>query len=160
MTDRRRTRTPRLHPPQSPPIWTVQEIRALGATTDVVTAGRSSGCPATPPTPWPAKAGSPYRASKPGRSTGSRSPDSSPPSTKRPPATAAADDAATPTTDRRERRNPRREDQRRPHVRATVRGVKPTGPATTSRIRGPCERRSTTLSPKRSSAVYPTPPRW
>jgi hypothetical protein len=43
MTDRRHTRTPRLHPPQTPRVWTVQEIRALGATTDVVTAGQILG---------------------------------------------------------------------------------------------------------------------
>lgn len=43
MTDRRRTRTPRLHPPQAPRVWTVPEIHALGVTTDVVTAGQILG---------------------------------------------------------------------------------------------------------------------
>lgn len=43
MSDRRRTRTP--HQPETiePRRWTVPEITALGATTDVVTAGRILG---------------------------------------------------------------------------------------------------------------------
>ena len=47
MTDRRRTRTP-AQPAVAPPatarqVWSLQEVQALGATTDVVTAGQILG---------------------------------------------------------------------------------------------------------------------
>jgi predicted DNA-binding transcriptional regulator AlpA len=43
MSDRRRTRTPRRVDPEERRLWTIEEIRALGATTDVVTAGEILG---------------------------------------------------------------------------------------------------------------------
>ncbi|HEX8343115.1 MAG TPA: helix-turn-helix domain-containing protein [Actinoplanes sp.] len=43
MPDRRRTRTPRRIDPPTRPAWTLEDITALGATTDVVTAGQILG---------------------------------------------------------------------------------------------------------------------
>ncbi|MET7398013.1 helix-turn-helix domain-containing protein [Dactylosporangium sp. NPDC005572] len=43
MRDRRRTRTPHRATTATPPAWTDEAIRALGATTDVVTAGQILG---------------------------------------------------------------------------------------------------------------------
>ena len=47
MTDRRRTRTPAQPSADTPAtarrVWSLQEIQALGATTDVVTAGQILG---------------------------------------------------------------------------------------------------------------------
>jgi hypothetical protein len=43
MADRRRTRTPQRAQTNPPDTWTAERIRALGVTTDVVTAGRILG---------------------------------------------------------------------------------------------------------------------
>lgn len=47
MQDQRRTRTPSHNPPaqptKTPPTWTLAQVRALGATTDVLTAGQILG---------------------------------------------------------------------------------------------------------------------
>lgn len=43
MSDPRRTRTAHQPPADPPPTWTAERIRALGVTTDVVTAGQILG---------------------------------------------------------------------------------------------------------------------
>ncbi len=82
MPDRRRTRTPTPPPTDAAapqPVWTPEQVRALGVTTDVVTAGQILGLSRTSAYRLARADTFPCRSCAPAPSTAYRSPHSSPP---------------------------------------------------------------------------------